>query len=318
MVSTASPHPSPLGSSIERAAAYMAQLEADYAARHPEASGQHLHNHHQQRQQRVEQQQQQAAASAPTPLSGGRLSVQAKNRRWAKLQQLEGGGEFFSETAMRQRAPGLWHEHIGRHEGGPPAAAAAAGPPGESWAHQLLRAHDAAQAQVRLEAEQAEDDAQMSEQEDDDNDNGEGAGTMGGGAAAAGEGGGGGGNAAGAPAEDGVGGGGPAAAAAVQRRHDFLQDMRARFLCGEEGEYVDYGEVRGGWLGGCLVGCLGMHTARSTPPSPSAPLTAPAPETRSTPTRPWTTRSTWCGSRTRTRRTPTLTWTTELVDLMDD
>ena len=72
------------------------------------------------------------------------------------MQVLESAGEFFSETAMRQRAPGLWHEHIGRHEGGPPPGAE---PPaaGETWAASLLRANDAAEAQMAIEAEAAAD-----------------------------------------------------------------------------------------------------------------------------------------------------------------
>ncbi|KAI8471445.1 MAG: coiled-coil domain-containing protein-domain-containing protein [Monoraphidium minutum] len=229
MVSTADARPAQAGaavpgSSVERAAAYMAQLEARHAAAAAARAAAAAAP--------PEQHEHAAVGSLP-----GRLSTLVKNRRWAKMQQLEGGGEFFSEAVMRQRAPGLWHEHIGRHEGGPPPGCS---PPaaGESWAHSLLRADDAARAQVALEAEQAADDAAMSEDEDDD-----GAPPAAAAAAAA----------AVAGGLEGAGGGGvpPAGAgspagvgpAAAQRRHEFLLDMRARFLCGADGDYVDYAEI---------------------------------------------------------------------------
>lgn len=241
------------GTSVERAAAYMAQLEARHAAAAAAARG-----------DSPGPPQVVSSYDARHP-GGNRLSTQTKNRRWAKMQQLEGGGEFFSESAMRQRAPGLWHEHIGRYEGGPPVSPEPTAA-GESWAHSLLRAHDAAQAQLRLEAEQAKDEAQMSEEESDEED-GKGAGGVGGRddgrprdagvgapgqsdnkqqlrAAAAGSGG-----AADddemqeAAAAPGNGDGMPVTDSYSQRRHDFLNDMRARFLCGEDSEYVSYAAI---------------------------------------------------------------------------
>ncbi|KIZ05460.1 hypothetical protein MNEG_2504 [Monoraphidium neglectum] len=37
--------------------------------------------------------------------------------------------------------------------------------------------------------------------------------------------------------------GSPDAAQAAQRRREFLMDMRGRFLCGEDKDYVDYSEI---------------------------------------------------------------------------
>lgn len=99
---------------------------------------------------------------------------------------------------------------------------------------------------MKLEAEQAREEAQMSEEEEEEDDDDhmgvkEGPGGAGEGAAGGGaEGGGGRGSAEREGTEQ---------EAYNQRRHGFLVDMRARFLCGEDAEYVDYTEVGGG--GGC-------------------------------------------------------------------
>lgn len=54
-------------------------------------------------------------------------SARARNRRYRRLQQLAQGGVWFSDEAMKERDPWLWHEHVGRLEGGErPAPRAAA------------------------------------------------------------------------------------------------------------------------------------------------------------------------------------------------
>lgn len=104
-------------------------------------------------------------SSGPASTTAPRLSAEAKNRRLAYMHQLEQDGDYFSEDSMRARAPLLWQEYIGQHEGAPSAQTA-----GQSLASSILRAHDELQIQERLKAEQQAEDAQLSEQEESDED----------------------------------------------------------------------------------------------------------------------------------------------------
>lgn len=44
------------------------------------------------------------------------VSARTRNRRYRRLQQLADGGVWFSDEAMKERDPWLWHEHVGRLE----------------------------------------------------------------------------------------------------------------------------------------------------------------------------------------------------------
>ena len=48
----------------------------------------------------------------PRSRRNGRLSAASKNRRLAQLQRLMDRGEYFSDDAMRTRAPLLHHHYI--------------------------------------------------------------------------------------------------------------------------------------------------------------------------------------------------------------
>lgn len=48
-----------------------------------------------------------------------RMKPQVKNRRMVRMQQLVEEGEFFSLWNMQDRAPLLYHEHVGKYEEDP-------------------------------------------------------------------------------------------------------------------------------------------------------------------------------------------------------
>ncbi|KAK9843401.1 hypothetical protein WJX81_000580 [Elliptochloris bilobata] len=81
------------------------------------------------------------------------LSAQTRNRRWAALQRLEQGGEYFTEEAMRRRAPLLFQQYLGDHQPVQTSAAGSAG--GGKLSDLLLRQHDEALTRQRLITEQA-------------------------------------------------------------------------------------------------------------------------------------------------------------------
>lgn len=68
-------------------------------------------------------------------------SARARNRRYRRLQQLAQGGVWFSDEAMKERDPWLWHEHVGRLEGGerPAPRAAAEEVPGSTTVRTYLQ-----------------------------------------------------------------------------------------------------------------------------------------------------------------------------------
>lgn len=47
-------------------------------------------------------------------LRGRPISQTCRNRRFRYLRELDGAGEYFSDHAMRERAPQLYHHFIGR------------------------------------------------------------------------------------------------------------------------------------------------------------------------------------------------------------
>ena len=98
-------------------------------------------------------------ADAPPP----GLSTASKNRRLAYMRRLEKEGEYFSEDNMRSRAPLLWHEYIGQHEGEPVQSHE-----GEQLHDTLLRAHDELRIRSQLEEQLMEQECQVSEEEEEE------------------------------------------------------------------------------------------------------------------------------------------------------
>ncbi len=95
-------------------------------------------------------------ASTPSaPAAAGpcrSISATAKNRRLALMQRLDQEGAFFTEDSMRERAPLLWQQHVGRYEEERPLPVPGAG---GALSEGLLAAHDEVQLRTRLQAEQA-------------------------------------------------------------------------------------------------------------------------------------------------------------------
>ncbi|XP_056371518.1 coiled-coil domain-containing protein 97 isoform X2 [Oenanthe melanoleuca] len=96
----------------------------------------------------------------------GRARTRLRNRRFAALQELLRGGEYFSEEQMRLRAPALFHHYIGRFRdpktpGNPKTLPGepqkATGPP-QNLRELLLRALEESPAEAEQEEEEEEDD----------------------------------------------------------------------------------------------------------------------------------------------------------------
>ncbi|KAG2443090.1 hypothetical protein HYH02_009504 [Chlamydomonas schloesseri] len=78
-------------------------------------------------------------AAAELAADPRRLPAQVKNRRLAAMRRLQGEGDYFSEDAMRHRAPLLYHQHIGRYA--PPQR-----PPGQGQEGHVPQGQDEGQA----------------------------------------------------------------------------------------------------------------------------------------------------------------------------
>lgn len=86
------------------------------------------------------------------------LSTRTKNRRLAQLNRLVDEGKYFSEEAMRSRAPLLHQQYIGQ----PPAATPCNAP---TLSGTLLRQHDEQEHQNKLQQQQEQEN--MVEEEED-------------------------------------------------------------------------------------------------------------------------------------------------------
>ncbi|KAH6557893.1 hypothetical protein KP509_1Z087900 [Ceratopteris richardii] len=73
-----------------------------------------------------------------------------KNRRLAFMSRLIDDGDFFSENAMRLRAPLLYHEYLGQFQDPSERSFAR---PGERWSDMLIRQGEEAEYQARLRTE---------------------------------------------------------------------------------------------------------------------------------------------------------------------
>ncbi|XP_067170550.1 coiled-coil domain-containing protein 97 isoform X2 [Apteryx mantelli] len=156
-----------------------------------------------------------------------------RNRRYAALQQLIQGGEYFSEEEMRAREPLLYEQYIGQYrdaEGAPAAppgpTAAPHGPPAPPHgppapppalgplAQLLLRSVEEAAVQQRLRGQRQREDACAEEEEESE--------------------------------EEGAGAGPdawvPDVAERAMLRAEFTSRMHQRFLDGEDGDF-DYSQV---------------------------------------------------------------------------
>uniref|UniRef100_A0A0C9S669 TSA: Wollemia nobilis Ref_Wollemi_Transcript_11699_1872 transcribed RNA sequence n=1 Tax=Wollemia nobilis TaxID=56998 RepID=A0A0C9S669_9CONI len=101
-------------------------------------------------------------------------AVATKNRRLAYMNRLIDDGQYFSEDAMRDRAPLLHHEYVGKYQD--PTIRGFARP-GECWSETLMRQSDEATIVVKIKEEQErlgiqeeeeEEDQQQQEEEEED------------------------------------------------------------------------------------------------------------------------------------------------------
>ena len=153
------------------------------------------------------------------------LSATAKNRRLAQLNRLMEDGTYFSDEAMRTRAPLLHQQYLGQYTS---AAASSTAP---TLSGTLLRQHDEEQHRNRLQQQQ-EQEAMVEEGEEEtssDDDN--------------------------TKEKPGLGDAGTSQelhadkyssslpADHAQNSEDFMALMQQRFLAGDDHEHVDYAAI---------------------------------------------------------------------------
>lgn len=154
-----------------------------------------------------------------------KLSATAKNRRHAQLKRLVADGAYFSEDAMRIRAPLLHHQYVGQYTPAAPATAATLSDSAmqqlEEQEHQTrLQKAKAEQAMVEEEEESSSDEEKRAEQPvmkhppltPEQHDQGDSYLDL-------------------PPAER------------VQYKEDLLQTMQQRFLSGKDHEYINYHDI---------------------------------------------------------------------------
>lgn len=159
--------------------------------------------------------------------AGSRLSATAKNRRLAQLNRLVEDGNFFSDDAMRGRAPLLHQQYVGLYA---PAAAPSATAPTLSGT--LLRQHDEEQHRNRLQ-QQKESEAMIEEEEESSSED---SGLLHSHSGQTAE----------ASRNEEVSAnkhGNIAPGDQLQNSQDFIALMHQRFLAGDDHEYVDYGAI---------------------------------------------------------------------------
>ncbi len=113
-----------------------------------------------------------AAADQPGQASSRPHTV--RNRRLAALQRLQAQGQFFSEAAMRERAPLLHHQLLGQYMGDGTEQRGAHSAGGlhhrASLSEVLMRQHDEVELRLQMHREQQQEEAQLSEQESSSDD----------------------------------------------------------------------------------------------------------------------------------------------------
>ena len=99
--------------------------------------------------------------------AASKVSATAKNRRHAQLNRLVADGSYFSEDAMRNRAPLLHQHYIGQYA---PAASATAATLSDSAMHQLQeQEHQARLQKAKEEQAMVEEEDETSSDEEDSN-----------------------------------------------------------------------------------------------------------------------------------------------------
>ncbi|GMF65482.1 unnamed protein product [Phytophthora lilii] len=174
------------------------------------------------------------AASLSAPRGGGNAVV--KNRRYRRLQQMLGSDSadedrYFSDAMMQQRSPALFHFYLGQYLGLNRGATPAAVDNGEQTLSSFLmdtcqrsemearrvaeqdtwgkfRPADEKQEQSRIERLYEEDNVVEEEEDEEEEEEEE-----------------------------------PNAISVDERRQQLVEIMSARFLNGEDGEYVNYAEI---------------------------------------------------------------------------
>lgn len=101
-------------------------------------------------------------------------AVTAKNRRLAYMERLIHDGQYFSEDAMRERAPLLHHEYVGKFQD---PSSRGFSRPGERWSETLMRQSEEArivqqikEEQERLGIQEEETDKEEEEEEEEEED----------------------------------------------------------------------------------------------------------------------------------------------------
>ena len=150
------------------------------------------------------------AASAATG-----LTATVKNRRLAQLNRLVQEGKFFSDEAMRCRAPLLHQQYLGQY------APAAAPPTAATLSGTLLRQHDEEQHRNTLQQQHEQEALIEEETTSDDSD------TLLGGSEQV------------AAGKNGI----DASVDHAQSSKDFLALMHQRFLSGDDKDHVDYAAI---------------------------------------------------------------------------
>lgn len=96
--------------------------------------------------------------------------VVAKNRRLAYMNRLIDDGQYFSEDAMRSRAPFLHHEYVGKYQD---PTLRGFSRPGERWSETLMRQSEEARIVAKIKEEQEhlgireEEDQEVEEEEEE-------------------------------------------------------------------------------------------------------------------------------------------------------
>ncbi|XP_064408791.1 coiled-coil domain-containing protein 97 isoform X2 [Latimeria chalumnae] len=142
--------------------------------------------------------------------------TQVRNKRYAALQQLIRGGEYFSDEQMRSRDPLLYEQYIGQYLTDEEIISQSSHEPAETCCLSglLMRTYQEHVIQLKLQRQQEREEACMEEEEEDEEE-----------------------DSPGGP-EDWV----PSNEEKVLLRDEFVSRMHQHFLDGKDGDF-DYSEV---------------------------------------------------------------------------